>query len=84
MFFSNLFGRRWSRVQLRVQKRNVGQAMVKEKAKNEKKEVPFGMCWSGDGQDREKEVFGHWWSGDNHEVTRKVKYWSHDRHTRVL
>ena len=37
MFFSNLFGRRWSRVQLRVQKRNVGQAMVKEEAKNEKK-----------------------------------------------
>ena len=51
----------------------VGQTMVKgrtmgpkercwsgdgqEEAKNEKKEVLFGICWSGDGQECEKETF---------------------------
>ena len=30
-----------------------------------KKEVFFGICWSGDGQECEKEAFfGKCWSGD--------------------
>ena len=66
------------------------------RSKKQKKEVFFGICWPGDGQECEKEAFlgyvcqvmakdadGQEIVTKLHEVTREVKNWSYDRHTRV-
>ena len=57
MFYLYLLGRSWSRAQLRVKKRDVGQTVVKEEAKMKKRGVFRNMFWSGDGQEYEKEAF---------------------------
>ena len=66
--------------------------MAKEEAKNEKRGV-FRICWADDGHECEKGAFSEYVSQlmtkdtdgqEIHEVTREVKYWSHDRHMRVF
>ena len=54
MFFFEFFGQVMVKGTAKGPKESCWSGDGQEEAKNEKKEVLFGICWSGDGQECDK------------------------------